>query len=141
MIVSAPVAIVAAEEVTYLFGISLGLNRTEAGALHQVQYDNMYGLEIWRDWWNQRSVEDRTTKYGVTFKVELHISNYSRFQAGNMYELFEVYRLMQQNYPIDFYFVPTTTPWDIQTRNYTYYELGIPYMVGTSLSLFPLFCL
>jgi hypothetical protein len=133
---SAPLAVFALEEeVTYTFGISLGLNRSQAGTLGQVQYDNLDGFEIWRDWWNARSPADRTTRYGTTFKVALHVEDYSNLVNGSMYGLFETYAKMQSYGNISFYFVPTTTPWDVECRNYTYYELGIPFMVGTFQAL------
>lgn len=123
---------------TFTFGVSLAMNATEAGGFSGVQSDTLKGYEIWQDWFNSQSPESRRTKWGTTFKVDLHVEDFSNFaeSESNMLALFAVYEKMHRNATIDFFFGPIATPWDIQVRNYSYYELGIPFMMGTFYSCF-----
>ena len=121
------------EERTIIFGISLGLNATESGDFGGAQQDTLEGLMVWKDWFNSLNASARTTSWGMTFKVDLHVAEDSKFADTPQNEqiMFDVYRDMALNSSIDYLFSPVASPWDIQARNYTYYVLGVPVMVGT----------
>jgi hypothetical protein len=121
----------AAEEITYVFGMTLDPNPNPTTAYYQAQKQAKMGLEIWRDWWNGLSVGNRTMSNGDAFKVALHFedADYSSV-TGSQQDLFDVYHDMSMNGSIDFFFVPVASPWDIQLRNYSYYALNIPFMLG-----------
>jgi hypothetical protein len=130
---------VRAEERTLVFGISLGLNATESGDFDGVQQSTKEGLELWRDWWNGLDASKRTTSWGMTFKIALHIVDNSKLsdpwgQNTNELNMYSVYANMIANSSIDYFFPPVASPWDIQLRNYTHLNHGLPVMVGTRLS-------
>jgi hypothetical protein len=122
----------ATSEVTYTFGVNLALNESQSGSFSSVQLDAFIGYSIWKDWWNSRSIADRTTRSGVTFKVDLHVEQFSDYSTipGNQETLFQTYYNMSKNTSIDFFLSPVACPWGVALRNYSYYELGIPLMVG-----------
>lgn len=125
----------AGSETTVVFGINLALDSPPSQSFAGTQLQVLYGLEIWRDWWNALPASNRTTNWGDSIKVQLHVerfSNYSDDGLGiNQHLLYETYANMSQNSSINYFFAPVASPWDIQLRNYSYYALGIPFMVGT----------
>lgn len=133
---SAELDATAVAEDTLTFGISLALHPPAGQPFQDIQTDCLAGLEIWRDWWNALPASNRTRRYGSPFKVELAVSSAaSDFTdtIANRDIMFNTYRSMASNTSIDYLFGPIGSPWGVPTRNFTYYELGVPIMIGTTL--------
>ena len=126
---------------TVTFGINLALHSGASDYFYTVQPDVLNGLLLWKDWWNALPASNRTTKWGETLTVDLFVDTFSNYTdvTTNMNSLFNVYRGLVSNTSIDYLFVPVASPWDIQLRNFTYYELGVRNMVGTQ-STHPFLC-
>lgn len=128
-------AAASSSETTYVFGTNLALDAGSAQSFSNTQLQTLQGLEIWQDWWNALPAANRTTKWGEVFNVQLHVERFSNYTADysntNMYNLFNTYYNMSQNTSINYFFSQVASPWGIQLRNYSYYELGIPFMCGT----------
>lgn len=123
-------------EDTLTFGISLALHPPAGQPFKSFQTDCLAGLEIWRDWWNALPASNRTRRYGPPFKVELAVSSAASDYTdtpANRDVMFNTYRSMASNRSIDYLFGPIGSPWGVPTRNFTYYELGVPIMLGTTL--------
>lgn len=135
LIVALQGCLVEGEERTFTFGISLALDAPPGQYFAGVQVETLHGITIWKEWWNSLSVAERTMKNGDSFKVELHIERFSNYTdlEVNKRALFNTYAAMFANTSIDFLFMPVASPWDIPFRNYSYYELGVPFTVGTQV--------
>lgn len=122
-----------AANVTYVFGVNLGLNATEAGRHAQSQVDSLRGYEIARDWWNGLPSSARTTTWGDVVDVELHVATYSKYGGAewNYQGAYDSYANMSANASID-YFFPTTAWAGVKVREYTYQNLGVQLMVSPS---------
>lgn len=136
LIVALQGCLVEGEERTFTFGISLALDAPPGQYFAGVQVETLHGITIWKEWWNSLSVAERTMKNGDSFKVELHIERFSNYTdlEVNKRALFNTYAAMFANTSIDFLFMPVASPWDIPFRNYSYYELGVPFTVAMALS-------
>lgn len=114
--------------VTYTFGVNLGLNSSQYG---QLQRESLQGYEIWRDAWNALPPQARTTRWGDVVSVELHIETFSSYGYTEVDHqgVYERYAWMKNNLSIDFFF--TTTAWEgVKVREYASEYLGIHLMLG-----------
>lgn len=122
-------------ETTIVFGVNLALYGPSTQSYTANQIQAYQGFVIWQDWWNALPASSRKTTWGKVINVELHIETYSNYIQNytydwNYYAMQEVYASMARNASIDYLFATVASPWDIQLRNYTYYELGVPVTVA-----------
>lgn len=122
----------AQEEQTFIFGISLALDAPPDQNFAQVQVETYQGMIIWKEWWNSLPKSARTMKNGNSFLVDFHIERFSNYGQSDTDRqgMFDTYARMAANQSIDYLFMPVGAPWNIELRNYTYYELGVPFVVG-----------
>lgn len=121
------------DETTIIFGISLAINASPLESFAVVQNDTLHGFQLWKDWWNGLPRGNRTTKWGETINVALHVEPFSNYtyDDANMYMLFDTYENMTKNASINYFMAPVGSPWAVPLRNYTYLNLSIDFMVGT----------
>lgn len=121
----------ATDEIIYVFGVNLGLNASLSGSYYPSQIQSLQGYILWRDWWNALPSEARMTKWGVPFRVELHVEEYSDFNYGDYQipELLQVYANMAANTSIDFYFDTSSFGGD-PVREYAFNTLNISMMMA-----------
>lgn len=113
--------------VTYTFGVNLGLNAAD----NALQVQSLRGYEIWVSWWNARPPAMRTTPWGDTFTVALHVNTFSNYgyEEASYQGIYDSYRNMSTNSSIDFFFA--TTAWEgVRVRRYASQSLGIDLMIG-----------
>lgn len=117
---------------TYVFGINLALNASEAGSFAWAQQESLVGFTVWVDWWNALPASLRTTRWGEVVDVQLHVETWSDYGLGFTPEaqtiLFDVYANMTQNKSIDYYF-GTAAFLGVALRQYMYESLGVEIMV------------
>jgi gamma-aminobutyric acid type B receptor len=120
-----------AENKTYVFGINLALDPVLSGWNYEENLGTLQGLEIWRDWWNGLPASQRTTAWGDTFTVELHVETFSDYSTNGptqMAGVYGAYANMTQNSSIDYYF-GTAGFQGIPVRTYCLETLNIPIQV------------